>query len=333
MLKEFGMDYGVKPRMSLVADYEFVDQFKKANCTGLMYGACPDSSGNNIPFELAFMMENEEHAENFLDSLIRWKDSSAGNSNAVALEFIELKNGEYMLSISPDMELFFERMIPPHLKDRINPLAIISSQAKGGMQIGSNYNTFKNAYVKDRRIALRYYIVKNGEVLKRSEKYFIKTEFKFYTEDNVPGDANSIALAKGKNPKLKLKKPPKDSSSNPKISSHRDEDLRYFFPILYKKINSGKWLNDVICSINKSYSQAQISQAICNIVLLERLRLNNPNGIDSNKPGLDLSIIEHLLNVYESFDSYIPEAPFFTKQKIEKQIRMDAKYLTEYLSK
>lgn len=64
MIGNFGMDYGVKPRLSLIADIGFADNFKKANCSGLMYGFCPDPSGVNIPHELAFMMEMKSLRKN-----------------------------------------------------------------------------------------------------------------------------------------------------------------------------------------------------------------------------------------------------------------------------
>lgn len=332
MIRDFGKDYGVKPRLSLVADFEFADNFKKANCTGLMYGFCPDKSDKNIPHELAFMMEHEEFAEKFLDSLVAWKENSKGNSNAVSLEFVELNDGDYMLAIGPDMQLFRKRVTPEHLIDRIDPIMFVASQAKGGMKIGVNYRTFKDNYQKGRRISVRYYLVKDNVPVKKSERYFIKDEFQFYTEDNIPNQANGHFLVKGKDPKFKPERPPKPSADSAEIEERRVDELKYFFPITYKWLGHPDWAG-LIGSINKSYSHSQIAQAVCNLILLERLKINNPNNIDVNKPSLDLAIIEHLLIVYESFESHLPDISYFTKQKIEKQIRSDAKYLKQYLSK
>lgn len=332
MIGNFGMDYGVKPRLSLIADIGFVDNFKKANCCGLMYGFCPDSSGVNLPRELAFMMENEEFAEKFLDSLIAWKANSHGDSNAVSLEFVELNNGDYMLAIGPDIELFMKRMTPEHLTGRIDPIMFVMSQAKGGMKIGVNYKNFRDHYAEGRRISVRYYLVKDNVPYKKSEKYFIKDKFQFYSEDNIPNRANGHFLVKGKDPKFEPERPPKIFPDDPGIENRRNEELKYFFPITFKTINKPEWAA-LVGSINKIYTHSQIAQAVCNLVLLERLKLANPKNVDINKPGLDLSLIEHLLVTYESFDSHTPDLSYFTKQKIEKQIRSDAKYLKQYLSK
>lgn len=264
--------------------------------------------------------------------MITWKSNSGGDSNAVSLEFVELNDGDYMLAIAPDMELFMKRVTPEHLTGKVDPIMFMMSQAKGGMRISVNYKNFRDHYAGGRRISVRYYLVKDNVPYKKSEKYFIKDRFQFYTEDNIPNQANGHFLVKGKDPKFKLERPPKTSPDDPGIETKRDEELKYFFPITFKIINKPEWAA-LVGSINKSYTHSQVAQAVCNLVLLERLKLSNPKNVDIKKPGLDLSLIEHLLEVYESFDSHTPELSYFTKQKIEKQIRSDAKYLKQYLSK
>ncbi|MDB5002098.1 MAG: hypothetical protein JWQ34_323 [Mucilaginibacter sp.] len=331
MTKNVGLDYGLKPIMALISNIEFPDLFKKANCTGLIYGFCPNTSGEEIPHELSFMMENENYAEQFLDVLIQWKDSSGGDSNAVELEFVELKNGDYTLVISPDNHLLMKRLVPEHLDDRINPRLITMSQGKGGMRIGKNYLTFRDKYIKDRRIVVRYTLFKDGQYIKQSSKYFVKTEFQFYTEDNVPNDSNAV-LAIGNKPGFKLPKPPKIEINNENLLTRRHSELKYFFPITHDKIVNEKWLENIITTINKNYTSDQIIQAICNLVLFERLQRQKPMVIDLKSPGYDLSILEYLIANFESFDSYFPEDNFFTKQKIENQIRLDAKFLKERIN-
>jgi hypothetical protein len=49
------------------------------------------------------------------------------------LEFIERNDGEYIVAVRPDFEIFITRMLNPVLKDRIEPLATIFTQGKGGM--------------------------------------------------------------------------------------------------------------------------------------------------------------------------------------------------------
>jgi hypothetical protein len=325
------MDYGVKPKMILVSDMEFQSELQAANFTGFIYQFCPDLSGELIPAEVGFRFENEEHAEKFLYSLIAWREKSAGNSKAVNMDFVELKDGDYTIVVSADMELFMDRMVPEHLRDRINPITMMASRSLRIIDQSGNFKQFRDKYIEGRRIIVRYFMFDPDGKIRPSEKYLIKTEFNFFKEDELPSDSQAYFNLKGRS--KKFAKPPKLSEEHPGISKQRNKDLKYFFPVLWDKLTTEHWLAEVVATVNKSYSREMVIQAICNLTLLERLKKENVHQIDVNKPGLDLDVISHLSQTFESFDSYIPDDAYFTKQVIEKQIRSDAKFLKEKLEK
>jgi len=323
MLTQFGMDYGLRPPMMLIADTVFVENFQKAKCQGLVYMSTAEAD-KNIPFEFGFMMQKEEYAELFLDSLISWKEKSEGKSTAIDFEFLEKLNGEYMLSIAPNMRMFIDRMVPDHLADFVIPLAMQAYQAKDGMRIGENYLNFRDNYLEGRKIAVRYYLVDNSfAITKKSERYLVKTEFKFSKEGELQGDSEFNPLL---NKQIKKSKPPKVEFDDPKFLEDRTNNLKYFFPITIQKLTQQEWLTDYIKSINNRYSSDQIRQAVANLILFERLRLSKSTDIETIKPGYGFSIIRYLAENHESFDSFFPDEEFFSKQIIEKQIRLDEKY-------
>lgn len=322
MLNQFGLDYGIKPRITLLSDTSFQENFQKAKCMGLVYVHCPNSVGIEVPCELGFMMENEKFAEKFLDSLINWKEKSE-SSKAVDLEFLEYENGDYMLSISPNIRFVIERLVPEHLRDHVNPVAIQMFQGKGGMKISQNYLNFKENYIEGRNIAVRYFLVNNNKVIKRSEKHFLKNEFKFSKENDLDEESKLNPII---NRKIIPSRPPKVQANDQHFLESRNKTLKYFFPVTYQRLTTGGWLKEVIDEINKRYSSDQIIQAIINLILLERLRQPNIPSVNTIENGYDLNIIKHLVENYESFDSYYPDVSAFTKQKVEKQIRLDEQY-------
>lgn len=334
MLKEFGFDYGLKPRMMLVADISFPEYFQKAKCFAIAFIHCPDSQGNLMTTELGFFCEVEEYAEKFMDCLMRWVKDSGDDGEAVELEFIELLDGEYMLGIAPNVDRFLKRMIDPMLLERVDPMFTMATQGKGGMKIAENYSLFKRQYIKGRRIPVRIFIGKDGEMQKIGERYFVKTEFKFSKEGELPNDSLGHGLLAKKDrpfsPKSRKRKGPIDM---PSIEERRMKELNYFFPLLLNRIERENWLEAVISSIPPHISRPAVIQAICNIVLLERLKQNNPLGTKTDGPGYDIGLLQHLLQQVESFGSYFPPPEFFTKALIKKQAKLDKKYLTEYLSK
>lgn len=326
MLKTFGMDYGIKPTMAVAGDFSFVENFQKAVCEGLVYITCPDTVGKPIPCEIGFMMKEEKYAELFLESLISWKENSNGDSQAIDLHFLEQNNGDYMLSISANVMMLMEKMIPEHIIDHVSPLSIIAYQSKGGMKIGENYKIFKDQYLQGRKIVVRYFIVDNNhELIKRSEKYFIKSEFKFSKEGEINEEDLTNPLI-NKNAK-RIKKTHKIASNDPSVVETRRQKLHYFFPITCNRVEKQGWLSTIVSSINPRYSQEQIIQGICNIVLSGRLSLQG-NSVDftPHDKGFSLELIQYLAETHESFDSFFLEDQFFTKQIIEKQIRLDEKF-------
>lgn len=323
MLTQFGLDYGLKPDFAILSDTSFQQNFSKAKCIGLAYIHCPDKNGNRIPCELGFLVEDGDYADKFLDSLIAWKEKS-GDSKAVDLEFIEYLNGDYLLSISPNVPILIERIIPEHLREHVNPSVIFVAQGKGGMRISENYKDFRDNYVEGRNIAIRYFIVdKNNNISKRSEKYFLKTEFKFYKEGQLGETSLLNPLI---NTNIKRSRPPKIAKDNEEFIKRRSNKLRYFFPVTFQKLNTERWLEGNIKSVSTKYSLDQITQAVCNLILFERLKQSTVPIINTVENGYDLKIIEYLSENYESYNSYFPETEHFTKQKVERQIRLDEKY-------
>lgn len=229
-----------------------------------------------------------------------------------------------MLSISPNIPILIQRIIPEHLREHVNPIVISISQGKDGMRISENYKYFRDNYVEGKNIAIRYFIVdKDNNISKRSEKYFLKTEFKFYKEGQL--DETSI-LNPLINTNIKKSRPPKITKDNDDFIKLRNNKLRYFFPVTVQKLKTEGWLEGIIKGVSTKYSADQITQAVCNLILFERLKQSNVPTINTVENGYDLKIIEYLSETYESYNSYFPETETFTKQKIERQIRLDEQY-------
>lgn len=323
MLIQFGIDYGLRPKFGIIGDISFQENYDKAKCKGLVYVHCPDSTGKEMPCEFGFMMQEERYAEKFLDSLIAWKEK-LDDSRAIDLEFFEYKNGDYLLSISPNIKLLIESIIPDHLRDHVDPAVVQMYQGKGGMKISQNYRNFKENYLKGRNIAVRYFLVnEHNQIIKRSEKYFVKTEFKFSIENNLDDESKLNPIL---NRNIKRSKPPKIKKDDREFIDNRNKKLKYFFPVTYQRLRNEGWLSEVVSEINKRYSMDQIIQAVSNLIFMERLKQNDTIKIDTARSGYDLELIKYLSENYESFNSYFPDSSIFNKQKIEKQIRLDEQY-------
>lgn len=330
-----GYDYGVQPFLIILGDGEFCELFQKAKCLGIQYmfryGA---NNEEMIPVQIAFIFRNEGPAEKFLDILLNWIKKSNNDGEAVNIDFIENNKGGYTLSISPEMERFEERMIPIHLKNKVTPIFMVHTQFKEIDSLGQNYLNFKANYKKAGEIAIGYVIGTPTKIEKQSKKYFKKSEFNFYKQDEIPSDSiansyNATQEFSSFDPK-NSPKPPRESLNE--IKKRRISEMKSLLPLTYNKLKN-LWLGETQKKLGLNYEPEIIKQAICNLTIFERLKQMDDLSSNFTENGYPTRILEYLLSTYETFDSFYPPDEFYTEDNIVKQIQNDKKELETYLSK
>ena len=318
--------------MFFLSDIEFSTHFTKANCIGVLYVFGGKSEDDAYPVQLMFLFENELPAETFFNALLRWIEKSDNDGDAVAIDFIENNDGGYTIAISPEYERFADRMIPENLKGKISPRIIISTHYKKIDVLGSNYLKFKNNYSKSDSIVIGYVIGSLTHITKKSEKYFQKKEFNFYTENDIPQDSMlfSYKAVSGEKPFLEsIKKPPKELPEE--ISQNRVDNIKTLLPITYHKL-SNRWLGLILDSLISTFDKHIIWQAIANLVIFERLQREKGASPEFLQEGHLTKILDYLTLTYESFESYYPPDEFFTEEKVRNQIENDNIELQNYLN-
>lgn len=332
---KIGFDYGVKPFFILLGDMEFSDLFKKADCRGVVYVfKRGDSEEEIIPVQMAFMFQNEEPAEKFMDNLLGWISKSNDEGDAVSMEFIENNEGGYTIAISPEIDRFHNRMIPKNLRNRITPIFMVQTHFKEIDTLGQNYLNFKANYSKADSIAIGYVIGNENKIIKQSKNYFVKKDFRFCKQDDISNNltATTYQAVKEKSSfgPSDLPKPPNQSIEE--ITERRVSEMKSLLPLTYNKLNN-LWLCDLQEKLSEIYNIDIIKQAICNLTIFERLKQMDDLSPDFAKEGYPNRIQEYLLGTYESFDSYYPSDDFYTEERIVNQIINDQKELENYLKK
>lgn len=330
--RDIGYDYGIKPIWMVLGDIEFSELFIKANCNGVVYIFYKDDKGEKIPVQMAFIFENEKPANKLLDILLGWVERSNNDGDAVGIDFIEKNDGGYAIAIFPEMEKLLERTIPKYLRDKVVPLIMVVTHYKTMDSLGENYLNFKANHKKRGKISIGYAIGNQYKILKQSDKYFIKTEFNFYKENNIPPDSMAAGY------KLSDKTPTQSNHLSPKkqskkeISQRRIQEIKSLMPLTLNKLKN-QWLATIQDKLKTTHAPEIIYQAICNLIVFERMKLLDKSEADSEKQDCSINILTYLLDNFESFDSYCPPDEFFTEELIVKQILNDQKVLKDYLIK
>lgn len=331
---KIGFDYGLKPHLVLIGDPEFSNLFKAAKCIGLSYEFSKDKENLIRPESLSFIFENEKPAKDFFNILLNWIDKSNGDGNAVALDFIETNEGGYVVGISPDMRRFIDRMVPKSHKEKVSPVAMMCTQFKEIPTLSKNYLEFKNNIKNIDQFSIGYVIVEKEKITKKGEKHFIKTEFSFFEENNIPEDHMLISYHAVKKQSDFIKKPTTKRPKLPlkELGERRLLEMRSYLPLTLNRLQN-KWLEIIIEKLEKEYEKDQIVQAICNLTIFERIKQNVDLSSDFTSQGYPNRILDYLLFTFESFDSYYPDDDFYTEEKIIQQIQNDKNELTQYFKK
>lgn len=326
-LSAIGYDYGVKPIATMMGDMSFSEQFTKAKCLGLIFQFGRSKSHEEVPLAIAFLFQNEKPAEAWLDIMLAWISSADGNSKAIQLDFIERKREGYAVSISPDPVFFEKRMVPARYVDKITPISLLGAHYKEIDSAGDSYYKFKKGYSQGRKIAVGYVIGTPGRIIKSSSRHFVKTEFGFFTEDNIPPDR----LASGYNRKKALSGLKTEVPSPGEVESQRNSAIKNYFPIAHKRLTAG-WLKNLTAPLEASTSIGKIHQSICNIILFERIKQSRISKEEIEEMEYPLLLLDYLETHYESFDSYFPPDDFFTPIVLTEQLARDNQYLQKLIN-
>ncbi|WP_408956129.1 hypothetical protein [Natroniella sp. ANB-PHB2] len=318
----FGFEYGVKPNVMVLGDIEFPTKFRQANILGIGY-CMPKNILDNLPTEITLIFQNESLGKEAMQHLLDWVESSNGDGDAVGLDFIEHKKGGYTLCIYPEIDRLIDRCIPSYLREWITPLVTDCVYFKSIENLSEYYRLFKKTVKKRGSFTLCSGTVNN----KFDNTNIIKKEVNFYQEDNIP--KNSILKTyncnstEDKERMIDIDKHNFNKEQLKDVEVNRIKNLKYFFPITYEKIKKQDFLKEAINNLLKDYSESQIIQAVCNLVLFYRLKKRESIEDLFEEENYHLNILEYLLNEVEDFNSYFPSEDYLDEKIIRKQIKLD----------
>lgn len=336
MAIKLGNEFGIKPRMMLIADPQFSIDFRDADCRGMMYiFGIDEPTGFKEPVQIGFLFKNDPPASKFLDTLIHWSGYGSEDTDSVGIDFIEKDNGEYIIAIYLKPEALINKMVPDRLKEKIDPLVIGSIHFKS-IDTGANFTDFKLNYKQGQKVAVGYYIGTPGSIEKQSNNFIIKHNFGFYNEHD-----NDISYSVGIYNKTNSKQGGTRISelsfrfeiSEELLDARRSKEMGIYFPVTIHKINNKKWLENIFIKLSSKYNRNEITQAICNMILFERMGMAGINEKNVPKIGYAVDLLDYLSQNYETFTSYFPQDSFFTPYKVEAQICRDRKQRISLLTK
>lgn len=318
-----GYECGIKPRVAVLGDMTFSNELMEAGFLGIAYLKIPKNILEGNLVEVALLFEKKRLGKKAFLNILHWVEGSNNDGDAVELEFVESAKGGYTLCIYPNPELLMERCLPKSLLNWVLPLTGFATHFKLIDNVSPQYKEFKKAmkFCQLKIIA----IDKEGSLL-LPDKFILKKKINFYQEGNIPEKTHTKSFFDKSNPNgVYEEEPPSLLELNVDIENNRLEKIKNFLPLTYEKIRQNGHLQVLIEDLKEEYSLSQVIQAICNLVLLERLQFENLEHIIRNQEDFHMNILTYLDENPEEFNSYFPAFDQISKEKIKQQIQLDIK--------
>lgn len=315
-----GIDYGGKPNMMIIGDFEFPQLITEATISRVGYISIPLNSNDYTPLKIAFMFQDRIKGKQVMHRFLKWIKSSGGNMNAFGLDIIEKNDGSYLLCIYQEQGLLLDRLVPKGIKEWVNPLLSVVVHYKCINKRSELYYMFKEA-CKFRECYI-YGADSTGRVISVDD-IIIKDNIRFYKEDEVTEDSFLYSFKARNTVESSKKNIFKLNNNIELIDSTRIKNIKYFFPITYNEIVNCGYFKKILVELEERFSKSIIIQAICNIVLEYRILEDN---LDFDKSS-SIHWFEYLINDYETPKSKFPEDKNYTVDDVLQQIIKDEEYL------
>lgn len=329
-----GYDYGLKPRLMLLGNTDFPELLRKS-FVALLYGQMPDFGGLVEPPFLGLAFEDMHIARRCFGIFKEWVDA-VGDGDALCLNFIEFKSREFALCLSPQRELFLERMLSPIHKDEFDSLVLLVGHMKMFPRMSEGYLYFRNEARKSPFVVFPE--TRGGPLM---DLAFCKSEIHFWKEDEVPENSVEFGLLQSKlgapNP-TPQPQTAKSKMSREDVALRRKRQVSRFFPVTLERLRlQSAWREAAQELEAEGFRPWQIEQAACNLALRYRvpeLFVAAPQkALESDQEPDIVGITDYLLNNPETVTVKVDTSKILDRQALRLQMAMDSVQLLSYFGK
>ena len=329
----YGYDYGIKPKVMVVADIEF-PEILRTSFMALGYGQVPQFGDlANVPL-LVMLFRDLESGDKCFSHFNAWCNNTSEKEDAVGVGFIEFDSGEYGMCIYQEVESLIEQFILDLHRPEVEPIIMSVGHLKMFPEQSRSYRWFK-ALVEKEKFVLAPGTSEYGPMLDRG---FIKRKAHFFTEKNIPENTMENVLVKlksGRQSEVRQHSVLELRLTAKEIQDRRCNQLRRFFPVTIERLRSNQEILKIENKLKEEgYKKWQIIQAICNICLVHRspeLYVSDDDALESHKTdSISIRILDHLLVNIEDLSVSLPPLEKLSIGLVRQQIYADSIELIRY---
>lgn len=317
-----GMDYGVPPRLMLVANPVFDKLWGAAGCGGVGYLQIPQfRDESNVPAACLMFDDLDRGVELF--RLLKSWDLETDSGKGLNVSFIvDQPNKSYTLLLAPNIDELLARFPDQSALEDYNVLTTAMGLGKDLPDTRGGVGWLR------KQAAQRALLLVPGDPSRLRMEYAIKkADVKFYDVDKVPENTfEHFVINKQRMPERPRVNSP--SMIEPAaVALRRQRQLKRFFGVTLARLAHNQSWQAVRHRLNGRYVGWQLNQAACNLIAAERYRKTAPI-----EKGVAFHVLyEAMRRTPEPIADDLPLKWRFTDQELEAQIVEDCCYLQEQL--
>lgn len=325
-----GYEYGIKPGIVILGDIEFSNKLMEAGFLGIAYIKIPRNILEGSVIEIALFFEHYVKGKEAFKHILNWENGNPDRDREVfEMDFVETDMNGYTLCIYQNPIILLERNIRNSLVEWITPLITNMTHFKKIDNISPQYEEFKKA-LQFCQVKIFAVDIEGNPIL--PGEYILKKKLSFYNkESGFDGKHWESILFKDEVSQESEEKQIDRLELNGNVEEVRISKIKNYLPITYEKIMSNNATLKLIEELKELYSEGQIIQAICNLILFERLKADGFADILIDSKDIHFEILEYLDVNHEEFNSYFPNFNNFSKEKIINQIKLDIEDFEKFL--
>lgn len=318
-----GYDYGIRPTVAALGDFDFVDAWDKAGYYANAYGFW-DHHGVivNPPF-VCMLFENEEKGRILFEKHFKKWESGSDDGDAVGLTFVEWNDGGYSMIVYPEIEHLIQRCFPDD-RDRegLDVIALIPSKSKEFPEKSDFFQVFKRAAQTNPVLFMG-----GTEEGPFHDLVIRKLRVEFLEEDSVPEHSVPATFKRGREGDNRSEHRERPLEPIESLFSRRICNLDKYFPVTQERLRGSATLGDALRRLSTSgYEEWQIMQAACNLVLSHALfGTQHFRGLEVGDAHAGSVPLHEILRDYVE-TPYMPALPEAVSKpgSLRRQIKLDS---------
>ncbi len=318
-----GMDFGVLPRLMLMANPVLPELWKAAKCEALGFIPLPRFGDLRDISAVALAFHDIERGRELFELFKSW-DRVSGSGEGLDISFIQNSSANaYTMLLQANGGELIARMCDDERK-RDYALNIATLTVGKEFPLSGNFRWLRQMGTVKPILFFPALFCSNEMDL---EAGILKRNVSFQDRETLSHESVEFLITRDDDSDEQIHHSPRPPENPAEIAQLRDAQLLRFFPVTATRLSFNPTFQTVLAELQGEFPRQRIVQAACNLTCKHRF----PDAVAPNGKVDFAHVYEALRHESDPVESGLPLQFSFSSAALREQISKDAQYLCAYL--